>query len=145
MKSPRSQAKRHTYAFPWFLDLSDDPVFGGCLAREPRSSGSARWISGQPGPPPQYHPASSNISSQPPRNRSGHPSKIGSGPNWTPTNARDIPQKSHLGPKMAQDGPQMALRWPKMTPRWPKMAQDGSKMAPRWPKMALRWPKTDPR
>ena len=56
VKSARSQAKRHTYAFPWFLDLSDDPVFEGCLAREPRFPGSGRWIWALPRPPP-HHPA----------------------------------------------------------------------------------------
>ena len=73
-----------------------------------------------------------------PPKRVGGPSKICSEPSWTPTNAREVDQKSHLDSKMAQDGSQMA-------PDGSKMGQDGVKMAPRWPqdvpKMAPRGPK----
>ena len=171
MKSPRSQAKRHTYAFPWFLDLSDDPVFEGCLARELNSPGSARWIWGQPRPPPassniiQYYPASRTTPPQTlgtslknrlwaqldPHKRSGHPSKIASwpqdGPRWPSDGskmAQDDPKMAQDGSKMAQDGPKMAPRWPKIAPRWPKKDPRWLKMAPRWPKMAARWPKMAP-
>ena len=139
------------------------PGFEGCLARELNFPRSARCIPGQPGSPPQYHGVSSNISSRPPRKRSGGPSKIGSGPSWTPTNAREVPQKSHLGPKIAQDGrlwaqldphkrsggPSKIASWPQDGPRWPsddpQMIQDGPKIAPKWPQDGPRWPKIAPR
>ena len=90
------------------------------------------------GTPPVY------LEPAPPK-RVGRPSKIGSWPSWTTQNAWDVPRKSYLGPKTAQDGPKMAPRWLQDGPRWPKMAPRWPKMAPRWPKMAPRWPQDGPR
>ena len=81
------------------------PDFGGMCRARARFSCPGRWFWAVPGP--RHHGASR---ARPPPKRMGGPSKIGPRPSRTPKHAWEVPQKSHLGPKVAQDGPKMAPR-----------------------------------